>query len=69
MERRSDYKLALLIDAAIHEAKAAGRSPARALAGLGVPLEIAVRVLTRPEERRHPTPAPVKRVLDGGLGG
>lgn len=64
MERRSDYKLALLIDAAIHDAARDGRPAARVLAGLGVPLEIAVRVLTRPNERRHPTPAPVKRMLD-----
>jgi len=64
MERRSDYRMALLIDAAIHEAATAGRSAARELAGLGVPLETAVRVLTRPDERRHPVPPPVKRMLD-----
>lgn len=56
-ERRSDYRTALLIDAAIHSA-AAGTlvSPARELAGLGVPFDIARRVLTRPAERRHPLP-------------
>jgi hypothetical protein len=63
-ERRSDYRMALLIDAAIHEATAEGRSPARVLAGLGVPLEVAVRVLTRLDERRYPAPPPVKRTLD-----
>lgn len=64
MERRTDYRMALLIDAAIHEAAETGRSPARVLAGLGVPLEVAVRVLTRIDERRHPLPPPVKRMLD-----
>ncbi|WP_267873620.1 hypothetical protein [Massilia sp. Se16.2.3] len=33
MERRNDYKTALLIDAVIHRPE-----PARALAGMGVPL-------------------------------
>jgi hypothetical protein len=63
MERRSDYRTALLIDAAIHEAATQGRSAARELVGLGVPLETAVRVLTRPDERRHPLPPPVARTL------
>jgi hypothetical protein len=56
MERRNDYRMALLIDATIHEALIAGRSAARELATLGVPFEVAMRVLTRPEERRHPLP-------------
>ena len=51
-DRRSDYKTALLIDAAIHAPAPA--SPARELAGMGVPFETARRVLTRPAERRHP---------------
>jgi hypothetical protein len=58
MERRSDYKTALLIEAAIHEAQEQNRSPARALAALGVPFDIAMRVLTRPDERRHVVPLP-----------
>ncbi len=57
MERRTDYKTALLIDATVHDALAAGRSAARDLAAMGVPFEVAIRVLTRPDERRHPLPA------------
>lgn len=54
MDRRTDYKTALLIDAAIHEAASEGRPRAATeLAGIGVPLEITMRVLTRPAERRH----------------
>ena len=58
MERRSDYKTALLIEATIHDALERNRSPAQALASLGVPLETAIRVLTRPDERRHSVPPP-----------
>ena len=58
MDRRTDYKTALLIDAAIRTPAAAGPSPARVMAGMGVPFETARRVLTRPDERRHPLPAP-----------
>jgi hypothetical protein len=61
MERRSDYKTALRIDAAIHEAAAGGRSAARDLALMGIPFETAMRVLTRPDERRHPQPPGVAR--------
>jgi hypothetical protein len=54
MERRTDYKKALLIEAVIHEADAIGRSAAaRRLAEIGVPVEVALRVLTRPVERRQ----------------
>lgn len=54
MDRRSDYKTALRIDAVIHEASPDDRaSAARRLAELGVPLDVAMRVLTRPAERRH----------------
>lgn len=57
MDRRTDYKTALLIDAAIHSAAADSRaSPARELAGLGVPFDTAKRLLTRPAERRRPLP-------------
>lgn len=55
MDRRTDYKTALLIDAAI---QAPAGSPARAMAGMGVPFAVARRVLMRPDERRHPLPAP-----------
>jgi hypothetical protein len=58
MEKRTDYKTALMIEAAIHDAQDQNRSPARALAALGVPFEIAMRVLTRPDERRHAVPPP-----------
>ena len=58
MERRSDYKTALLIEATIHEAEEQNRSPARALAALGVPFEVTMRMLTRPDERRHVVPLP-----------
>ncbi|MDB5793132.1 MAG: hypothetical protein JWQ80_3156 [Massilia sp.] len=58
MDRRTDYKTALLIDAALQAGAAAGASPARALAGMGVPFDTARRVLTRPDARRQPAPAP-----------
>ena len=63
MERRTDYKKALLIEAVIHETDAVGRpGAARRLAEIGVPLEVAVRVLTRPVERRQQFESPfVKR--------
>jgi hypothetical protein len=74
MERRTDYKSALHIETAIHDATTHGLpSAARKLAGLGVPLEVSMRVLTRPEERRHQAPsidvsiAPISdRASDGG---
>jgi hypothetical protein len=58
MDRRTDYKMALLIEAVIHEAAEQGRSAARELAGLGVPFEVALRVVTRPGERRQQFPPP-----------
>lgn len=53
MDRRSDYKTALKIDAVIHDAAEQPRPAAHALADLGVPLEVSLRVLTRPAERRY----------------
>ncbi|CAN7549071.1 hypothetical protein [Massilia sp. LjRoot122] len=54
MDRRNDYKTALLIDAAIHEAASEGRPHAATeLAKMGVPLDTTMRVLTRPADRRH----------------
>lgn len=59
MERRNDYKLALLIEATLHDAAGVGLpTAARELAGLGVPLDVSMRVLTRPAERRHPGSTP-----------
>jgi hypothetical protein len=61
MERRTDYKLALLIEATLHDTASAGLpNAARELAGIGVPLHVSMRVLTRPEERRHPGAEPVQ---------
>ncbi|MBQ5949809.1 hypothetical protein [Massilia sp. ST3] len=57
MDRRTDYKTALLIENVIHEAASNGRpTVARELAGMGVPLEVTLRVLTRPAERRNQLP-------------
>lgn len=54
MNRRTDYKTALLIEAIINEVQVPGEaSHARRLAEIGVPFEVAMRVLTRPAERRH----------------
>jgi hypothetical protein len=54
MDRRTDYKTALLIDAAIHEAASEGHPRAATeLARIGVPMEVTMRVLTRPSDRRH----------------
>jgi hypothetical protein len=54
MDRRSDYKTALLIETLIHEASSGGRpGAARELADMGVPFEVAMRVLTRPRQRRR----------------
>jgi len=60
MDRRSDYKTALSIDAVIHgdPAQAFG-GRARELAALGVPVEVALRVLTRPEARRYNPTVPL----------
>lgn len=53
MDKRTDQRTALLIDAAIHAAATHGPvGAARELAAQGVPLEVAMRVLTRPVERR-----------------
>jgi hypothetical protein len=53
MNRRTDRSTALLIDAAIHAAAMQGPvGAARELAAHGVSLEVAMRVLTRPAERR-----------------
>lgn len=54
MDRRTDYKTALLIENLIHDAVGNERATvARELAKMGVPLEVALRVLTRPSERRQ----------------
>lgn len=62
MERRTDYRTALLIETAIHTQPRA--IAARELANIGVPLEVSMRVLTRPAERRQPNlPPDFKRCL------
>lgn len=53
MDRRTDYKTALIIDAVMHDAADQLRPAAHQLAQQGVPLEVSLRVLTRPAERRH----------------
>jgi hypothetical protein len=53
MNRRHDYKMALLVESVIHDAAHTPVAIARQLAELGVPLEVAMRVITRPSERRH----------------
>jgi hypothetical protein len=58
MDRRTDYKTALLIENMIHEGANRGRpGVARELADMGVPLEVTLRVLTRPAERRNQLPS------------
>lgn len=53
MNRRIDQRTALLIDAAIHAAATHGAvGAARELREHGIQLAIAMRVLTRPAERR-----------------
>jgi hypothetical protein len=62
MENRTDYKTSLLIEAILHEAPAIGfPTAARRLSEIGVPLEVAVRVLTRPVERRQHFESPFMR--------
>jgi len=54
MERRSDQVSAMFLDAAVNAAKRYGTlPPVSELARLGIPTEIAVRVLTEPTRRRH----------------
>lgn len=60
MDRRSDYKTALLVEAAINSVPVRPFGErARELATLGVPIDVALRVLTRPGERRHQVDAPL----------
>jgi len=57
MNRRTDSRMALLIDAAINAESSHGyTSAADELTVQGVPLNIITRVLTRPEERRSYPP-------------
>jgi 16S rRNA G527 N7-methylase RsmG len=53
MDRRTDYKTALLIEAMIHTHQAERAVTARALADIGVPFEVSLRILTKPNERRQ----------------
>jgi hypothetical protein len=51
--RRTDYYTALLIDSVLKERARLGINlTARSLSDLGIPLEVAMRLLTRPWERR-----------------
>jgi hypothetical protein len=62
MEKRTDYKTALLIEAIIHEAPTIGfPTAARRLSEIGVAIEVALRVLTRPAERRQQFESPFLR--------
>jgi hypothetical protein len=62
MENRTDYKTSLLIEAVIHDAPAIGfPTAARRLADIGVNVEVALRVLTRPAERRQHFESPFLR--------
>jgi len=62
MENRTDYKTSLLIEAVIHDAPAIGFPiAARRLAEIGVNVEVALRVLTRPAERRQHFESPFLR--------
>lgn len=57
MDRRFDKRIALLIDAAVNaEASHGYASAANELTVQGVPLYVILRVLTRPQERRHYDP-------------
>jgi len=54
MERRIDRKTALYIDAVLNSLASIGqREAALALRELGVPVRIALRVVTRPFDRRR----------------
>jgi len=54
MKKRNDWVTALLIDAVLDVAPARGSaSAARRLTELGIPMEIIVRILTRPSDRRR----------------
>lgn len=59
MNKRTDIQTAIYIEAAISVSRSHGLAPAaRSLAERGIPLAIAMRVLTRPAERRvMPLPA------------
>jgi hypothetical protein len=64
MDRRIDKRTALLIDAAINaEASHGYASAASELTAQGVELYVTVRVLTRPQDRRHYWDAGTQRAL------
>jgi hypothetical protein len=57
MNQRTDRRTALLIDAAVHAAASHGKvGAAQELIAQGVHWEVVMRVLNRPEERRHHWP-------------
>lgn len=59
MNKRIDVQTALYIEAAMNISLSHGTAPAaRSLAEQGIPIDIALRVLTRPAQRRiRPLPA------------
>jgi hypothetical protein len=70
MERRIDKKTALLIDATINAEKSHGYvAAASELTAQGVKLLIVIRVLTRPQERRHYSDAGKQRQTSTGTNG
>jgi hypothetical protein len=64
MERRTDRITALLVDAVLNGEAAHGIAhSARRLCEVGVPMHVAMRLLTRPGERRNYFGLPI-RVTD-----
>lgn len=54
MNRRTDYHTALLIDTVLDAREHVGiNQSARTLRDIGVPIEVAMRLLTRPWDRRN----------------
>jgi len=61
MERRTDRITALLVDAVLNGQAAHGIAhSARRLCEIGVPMHVAMRLLTRPAERRDYSSPPAR---------
>jgi hypothetical protein len=68
MNRRRDYKTALLIDATIYSADSGIREHAASgLSERTLSPEVATRVFTEPERRRHAPLSTQKHLLDDGV--
>jgi hypothetical protein len=64
MDRRIDKRTTLLIDAAINAEASHGYAPAASkLTTQGIALYVTIRVLTRPEERRHYSSGAIQDIL------